>query len=107
MRAWLAHPAGLFDTVEEISADGPRLAELVAPRSFELSALFSAGARGAFHGVLAGNYLGGFTDDAVGVIGTPITLPIAGIIDTDSERVTRVQLCGDRLGLQRRLMTDA
>ena len=103
VRRWLATPSALFDTAEEISAQGPRLAELIVPAALEISTLFAAGSRAAFHGVLAGRYTGAFADVDEARRGCAVTLAVAGIVDTDEGRVRRAQLCGDRLGLSRRL----
>lgn len=104
---WLDDPARLVAQVEEISSGGPRLGQLITPQSFELSTAFLAGGRGAFHGVVHGAYAGGFDDIDTAHTGSAIALPVAGIFDTDGGTVTRVQLCGDRLGLYRTLLNRA
>lgn len=104
MRHWFADPVSIFGCEEEISSGGPQLAELIDPIVIEVSHLFSADSRGAFHAVVHGTYRGGFAEIDRAHIGTPIELAVAGIVDASEERVSRVQLCGDRLGLQRHLM---
>lgn len=101
---WIMDPMRLVCEVEEISSGVPKLAELVDPHSFDLSTVFSAGSRGAFHGVVKGTYKDGFADIATSHAASQISVPVAGIFDTDGRSVTRVQLCGDRLGLHRHLL---
>jgi len=88
---------------DEISAGGPRLAELIEAADLEIGFLFTAGPRAAFHAVLKGAYRGGFADIDQGQLGTQISLPVSGIVDAANGAVARAQVCGDRLGLQRRL----
>ena len=102
---WLADPPALLVGAEEISAGGPRLAELISPSSLEVDIAFSAGCSGAFHGVLVGSYGGGFADVAAARLGAGIRLPIAGIVDIEDGRIARAQICGDRLGLYRSLLS--
>ncbi|MFW2830368.1 hypothetical protein [Sphingomonas sp. ID0503] len=104
VRAWLADTAHLLDLIDEISAEGPRLAELIRPEKIRLSFLFTAGHRAAFHGEIEGVYTGGFSDIDRTMISTPVRLPIAAIVDIAEAQVYRVQLCGDRLGLHRSLL---
>lgn len=99
VRAWLADPAAPLAEAWDIGVEGPRLARLVVPRSLRLSALVTAGDRAAFHALVQGERAGG--GDAA--TGSPVELCIAGIVDVADGRVTRAQVCGDRLGLQRRL----
>jgi len=106
VRALLADPARLLDGLEELSAEGPRLASLIAPAGIEVSTCFSAGNRAAFHAVLTGAYAGGFDDVDADRVAGDIRLPVAGIVDTRGGRIARVQLCGDRLGLHRRLLAQ-
>ena len=103
VRSWLADPSALLHASEEISAGGPSLGELFDPGSIEISFLFTAGARAAFHAVIEGSYLGGFADLDRERVGAQAMLPVAGIIDTCAGEVIRAQVCGDRLGLHRRL----
>jgi hypothetical protein len=103
-RHWLAQPDAPLAATDEISAGGPRLASLVTPSSIEVSMLFTAGCRAAFHALVKGTYAGGFEDIAAQAIGTEVTLPISGILDVEDGVVVRSQLCGDRLGLHRRVM---
>jgi len=105
LREWLGNPAAVFRDIEEISAQGPRLAELIEPQSITISFLFSAGDRAAVHAVVDGQYLGGFSDVASEKAGSKVSLPIAAIVDTRNGKIGRVQLCGDRLGLNRSLLS--
>lgn len=105
--AWLGDTHKLFVHAEEISSGGPAIGTLVTPRAIEISMLFTAGARAALHGVVHGHYRGGFDDVSERQMGLPVTLPFAAIVDVAGGMVTRVQLCGDRLGLHRRLASPA
>lgn len=107
VREWLSHPRQIFEAEEEISAGGPRIASLVEPVTIEVSALFSAGNRAAFHAVISGEYKGGFDDVPADLIGRPVHLPIAAIVDVDDRAISRAQFCGDRLGLHRSLTSRA
>lgn len=102
-RAWLARPHALLMPTEEISACGPRLSSLVAPDTVAVSFLFAAGPRAAFHAVIGGTYCGGFDDISGEAKGRTASLPVAGILDIEGGEVVRSQICGDRLGLHRRL----
>ena len=102
-RDWLATlPSGPM--IDEISAQGPRFGELVDSDRVEVSALFTAGPRAAFHAVCPGRYSGGFDDIDPGRIGQPVTLRIAGLLTTDGNTVVNTQITADRLGLHRSLM---
>lgn len=104
--AWLTHLASWGDAsrIEEISAEGPRFADLVAIDAITVDQLFSAGDRGAFHLSCTGSYKGGFPDIAPARVGQSVTLRLAGIFDMAGGKVSRVQVCADRLGLNRSLM---
>lgn len=104
--AWLTNPANWAGSrcIDEISADGPRLADLVAIEVVTIDCLFSAGNRGAFHISCAGNYRGGFADIDTSHIDQSVTLRLSGIFDVAGGQVARVQVCADRLGLNRSLM---
>ncbi|MFA7597369.1 MAG: hypothetical protein WCY92_13555, partial [Novosphingobium sp.] len=65
--------------------------------------LMTAGGRGAFHGELGGEYLGGFPEVGQEHRGRRIAVPIAGIVDTLDGAVIGAQICADRLGLSRRI----
>ena len=103
VRDWLADPQNLVGAMDEISAGGPPIRTLVTPVAVELSMLFTAGGRAAFHAVITGTYAGGFEDVSADRIGQPVTFPVAAIVDVIGDAVARVQLCGDRLGLHRSL----
>ncbi len=103
VRSWLADPAAPLRASDEISAGGAPLAALIDPAAIAISTLFTAGSRAAFHAVLTGTYAGGFDDVDPARAGSDVTVPIAGILDVEAGAVTRAQICGDRLGLQRRL----
>lgn len=104
--AWLLEPANWATSavIEEISAEGPRFADLVAIKAVTIDQLFSAGARGAFHVSCRGTYRGGFDDIDSAQIGQPVTLALAGLFDSEAGRIVRVQVTADRLGLNRALM---
>jgi hypothetical protein len=104
VKAWLDDPAALFEDVEEISTEGPRLSQVIEPQAVEVGFSFVAGQRAAFHAVVSGKYLGGFTDVTPERIGEIVNVPVAAIVDIVGGKVSRVQLCGDRLGLSRSLM---
>lgn len=104
LRARLADPSTIFHDIDEISAEGPPLAELVTAQSIEVSFLFTAGRRAAFHAVVSGHYAGGYADVAAEKVGRPVSIPIAAIVDVASGAIGRMQLCGDRLGLNRSLL---
>lgn len=104
VRDWIAGQSTIFDSIDEISAEGPRLTSLIAPETIAVSYLFSSGKRAAFHAVLKGRYAGGYPDVAADRIGETVTMPVAGIVDTDGRSITKVQLCGDRLTLNRTLL---
>ena len=103
IRAWLADPSVLIEGVDEISEGGPKLSELIRSDGFELLVLMTAGGRGAFHGELGGEYLGGFPEVGQEHRGRRIAVPIAGIVDTLDGAVIGAQICADRLGLSRRI----
>ena len=103
-RAWLADPGALTGGIDEISIAGPRFAELIAPASVTINALFSAGDRAAFHVDLAGTYAGGFPDIDRARIGSPVVLRLAGLLTVGDGGVTGVQAAADRLGLHRSLL---
>ena len=103
---WLTDPASWADAarIDEISAEGPRFADLVAIETIVIDQLFSAGQRGAFHLTCSGIYRGGFSDINGTSIGQPVTLRLAGLFDVRDGQVARVQVTADRLGLNRSLM---
>ncbi len=100
---WLEDPETVLRCTDEISAGGPPLSVVVKPSGLQLSILFTAGSRAAFHAEIHGNYVDGFDDLPPELAGRPVTLPIAGIVDVGGREVVRAQICGDRLGLHRRL----
>ncbi len=104
--AWISNPASWTDTsrIDEISADGPRFADLVAIEAITVNQLFSAGNRGAFHLSCTGSYSGGFEDVDPARIGKSVTLRLAGIFDVAGGQISRVQVTANRLGLHRSLM---
>lgn len=103
VRQWLSEPATLFRDVEEISAQGPQLRDLVEPEEISVSFLFTAGNRAAVHAKVSGRYKGSFVDVSE-PIGVGVSVPVAAIIDVADGAIRRVQLCGDRLGLNRSLL---
>jgi predicted ester cyclase len=104
--AWLTDPASWAETsrIDEISAEGPRFADLVAIEAVTIDQLFSAGNRGAFHLSCTGTYTGGFADIDPARVGQSTTLRLAGLFDVAGGQVSRVQVTADRLGLHRSLM---
>ena len=103
---WLTNPASWADAarIDEISAEGPRFADLVAIETIIIDQLFSAGQRGAFHLTCSGTYRGGFADIDPGRIGQSVTLRLAGIFDVAQGQVSKIQVTADRLGLNRALI---
>lgn len=103
---WLVTPASWTDTsrIDEISAEGPRFAELLMIDAVTINQLFSAGQRGAFHLSCTGTYTGGFEDIDPARTGQSVTLHLSGIFDVAGGKVARVQVTADRLGLHRSLM---
>lgn len=103
--AWITNPANWTDAaiIEEISAEGPRFADLVAIETITIDQLFSAGQRGAFHLSCSGTYTGGFSDIDAGQTGQRVTLLLAGLFDVSGGQVSQVQVTADRLGLNRSL----
>lgn len=101
-----ANPGNWNNTavIDEISAEGPRFAELVAIEAIEVDQVFSAGPRGAFHLTCTGTYRGGYADIDPARVGQPVTLRLAGLFDVTGGAVSRVQVTADRLGLNRSLM---
>ena len=104
--AWLINLSSWADTscIDEISAEGPRFADLVALDGVTINQLFSAGNRGGFHLSCTGAYTGGFEDIDPARIGQSIILRLAGIFDVAGGKISRVQVTADRLGLHRSLM---
>lgn len=108
-RSWLGEPDRILDPakVEEICAEGPKFGELLRPATVEVTALFTAGPRAAFHCECSGTYAGGFADIDASLGGEQIVLRMAGILDVQDGEVCRVQLSADRLGLHRELLGRA
>ena len=104
--AWLVNPSSWADTarIDEISAEGPRFADLVAINGVTVDQLFSAGNRGGFHLSCSGTYTGGFADIDPARIGQNVILRLAGIFDVAGGQISRIQVAPDRLGLHRSLM---
>jgi predicted ester cyclase len=104
--SWLTNPDNWTGTarIDEISAEGPRFADLVAIETVTIDQLFSAGQRGAFHLSCRGTYRGGFPDIDAEQAGQRVTLRLAGLFDVKGGQVSHVQVTADRLGLNRSLM---
>jgi predicted ester cyclase len=104
-RRWLQNPAAVLggQSIDEISAEGPRCADLIAPTDINLGALFSAGDRAAFHLDCHGTYAGGFDEIDRARIGREVVLRIAGLMTVRNGEVFAVQIAADRLGLYRQL----
>jgi predicted ester cyclase len=105
-RAWLSDPASWSDMarIDEISAEGPRFAEIARIEAVTINQLFSAGNRGAFHLTCSAAYSSGFEDIDPGRTGQSVSLRLAGIFDVAGGQISRVQVTADRLGLHRSLM---
>ncbi len=103
---WLANPASWSDAslIDEISAEGPRLNDLISIEAVDIEYLFSAGRRGAFHLKCTGTYKGQFDDIDPARIGQEVEIRLAGIFDVAGDNIARVQVTADRLGLHRSLM---
>jgi len=109
VRRWLSDPAASLrpGPVEEVSAEGPRFAELLSvssPLRSKLVALVSAGERAAFYLECVGPYAGGFGDIDASLTGTPVILRMAGLATVRQGQVTQAQVVADRLGLHRQLL---
>jgi predicted ester cyclase len=104
--AWLTNPSNLVDTSrnDEISAEGPHFADLVAIDTVTINQLFSAGNRGAFHLSCGAAYTGFFEDIDPARSGQRVSLHLAGIFDIKNGKMAHVQITADRLGLHRSLM---
>ena len=103
VRGWLpgiAHAAA----VEPVLVDGPDFAALVDVDSVTVSHLFTAGPRAAAHVECHGRYTGGYADIDSMLIGEPVVLRLAAMIDVADGAVVRAQVSGDRLGLHRQLL---
>ncbi len=100
-RAWLERLSER-PAIEEISAEGPRFAELVRIGSVTVSTLFTAGPRAAFHAVCRGTYAGGFED--IVATGQTAVLRLAGMLTIDGGDIVKAQVAADRLGLYRALL---
>lgn len=99
---WL--PAIVGDpTMESVLLDGPDFAALIDVDRVSLSHLFSAGPRAAVHAECHGRYRGGFEDIDPAMVGEPVVLRLAAMIDVRAGRIARAQVAGDRLGLHRQL----
>lgn len=105
-RSWLADPRSWTDgaRIDEISAQGPRLTDLVEIETISIGEMFSAGRRGAFHLQCQGTYRGGFDDMADARMGQPVALRMAGLLTVEDGEVSQVQVTADRLGLHRSLL---
>ena len=105
VHAWLAEPASLPGAAgwEEISSEGPPLAELAKLNAVETVELFTAGTRAAIHVSCQASYRGGFPD-AAAPAGAPVTVRLAALLDVEGDRIARAQVCVDRLGLHRALL---
>lgn len=105
VREW-AGDNGLLEgpEVDQIASGGPRFQDCIAPVEVTVSHLFTAGDRAALHLVCSGSYAGGFSDMRADLVGTPVELRVAGMLDVADGRVTRAQLSADRLGLHRNLL---
>ena len=105
VRAWLARPEALFDSlVDEVLVDGPGFAAMIDPAGTKLNTMFTAGPRAAFHLDLVGTYRGGFDEVDRATVGQAVTLRLAGLIDVADGKVVRAQVSGDRLGFDRSLL---
>lgn len=92
--------------IDPVLVDGPGFDTLVSPERVTISHLFSAGARAAAHLECHGRYEGGFADIDAALVGTPVVLRLAAMIDVAGGAVVRAQVSGDRLGLHRHLLSS-
>jgi hypothetical protein len=104
VRGWLPGIVG-DAAVEHVLVDGPWFNDLIAVDTVTVSHLFTAGARAAAHVECHGRYAGGFPDIDAALVGEPVVLRLAAMIDTADGTVTRAQVSGDRLGLHRHLLS--
>lgn len=104
VRDWLPGIIG-HAVVDPVLVDGPAFDQLIDVDRVVTSHLFSAGSRAAAHVACHGRYRGGFADVDPALVGAPVVLRLAAMIDVRDEVVTRAQVSGDRLGLHRQLAT--
>ncbi len=104
VRNWINATHALMDQdrAVDVKTPEPAASTLISVRDADIDMLFTAGTRAAFHLSLHGTYSGGFADIAA-LSGAPITLRIAGMVDTRDGEVVSAQIFSDRLGLYRSL----
>lgn len=103
VRGWL--PEILHSPlIDPVLIGGPDFASLIEAGGQTVSHLFTAGTRAAVHVECSGGYAGGFEDIDTSLIGTPVVLRLAAMIDVADGAIIRAQVSGDRLGLHRQLL---
>ena len=102
---WIRNRQPLGDHPQDARPDAPEppASALIGIRETVIDALFSAGARVAFHATYHGFYTGGFDAIDSARIGHTATLRVAGMLTTQDGRITEARIFSDRLGLYRAL----
>ena len=100
VRAWLE--AGAPPQSGVVEDDGRSTAGLVQDATVDVTTLFAAGRRVAFHAVTRGRYAGGLPDlDAAP--GTEVSMGLAGLVDVAADASITGHVVRDRLGVHRAL----
>ena len=103
--AWITGIHALGDYPQESRPDAPEppAHALIEVSRTEIDMLFSAGSRAAFHATHYGVYAGGFSDIPASLLGSAITLRVAGMLDIGKGEVASARIFADKLGLYRAL----
>jgi hypothetical protein len=99
----LKNPGIKFD---DGGATGPSQ-EILQPKKVSLNDCFSAGDRVAFHIAQVGRLTADFSMGRAQLVGTEVTLHMAGVVTVKEGVITGGRVVRDRLGLQRRLDSSA
>ncbi|MER5673954.1 nuclear transport factor 2 family protein [Pseudonocardia alni] len=102
VRSWLAAGRVTGPLPGVVADDGRGADPVLDDVTCEVTALFAAGRRVAFHAVARGRYAGGLPD-APGATGTPVALGIAGLVEPGADGTVTGHVVRDRLGLHRTL----
>jgi hypothetical protein len=103
--AWIRDTHAMSDHPFESrpQAPEPAASTLISVHETQIEALFGAGERVAFHATHHGVYAGGFADIPDALRGTPVSLPVAGLLGLNAGQVVEGRIFADRLGLYRTL----
>ncbi len=102
---WITGSHASADYPQESRPDIPEppARTLIEVSRTEIDMLFSAGSRAAFHATHYGVYAGGFSDIPASLLGSSITLRVAGMLDIRKGEVATARIFADKLGLYRAL----